>query len=201
MLYSLTSWLSTNHPTISTNLYSPQTLWTNSLIENIDILPHVRPILYYLTKSIPDNITQQASDILSFSERYTAQHSSSFWYSINFRALCSPAFNKPLIFYQCQSKIQPSIHQASGILLIPEHYPSQHPTNLLYPIKVIAIYSKIFTLYSEKLQLIFDTFHSKHKLIDPPLNQISEQKLLIASLSIKLKEFQGKWYHRSKQEK
>ena len=40
------------------------------------------------------------------------------------------AFKKPLIFYQFQSNIQPSINQASGILSISEHYPAQHSTSL-----------------------------------------------------------------------
>ena len=58
---------------------------------------------------------------------------------------------------------------------------------------------KMFTLYSDKLQLIFDAFYSKHEATDPPYNQISEQKLLIDSLAIELKEFQEKWYQRREQ--
>ena len=34
------------------------------------------------------------------------------------------AFNKPLILYQFQINIQPSIHQASGLVSISEHYPA-----------------------------------------------------------------------------
>ena len=48
----------------------------------------------------------------------------------------------------------------------------------------------MFTLYSDKLQLVFDAFYSKHEATDPPYNQISEQKLLIDSLAIELKDFQ-----------
>ena len=48
----------------------------------------------------------------------------------------------------------------------------------------------MFTLYSDKLKIIFDPFYSKHEAIDTPYNQISDQKLFIDSLSIKLKEFQ-----------
>ena len=58
----------------------------------------------------------------------------------------------------------------------------------------------MFTLYSEKLQLIFYPFYSKHEALDPPYNQISEQKLWINSLAIELKEFQEKSDQRSKQE-
>ena len=40
------------------------------------------------------------------------------------------AFNKPLIFYQFQSNIQPIINQASDLLSILEHYPAQHSTSI-----------------------------------------------------------------------
>ena len=59
---------------------------------------------------------------------------------------------------------------------------------------------KISTLYSNKLQLIFDLVYSEHEAIDPPYNKIYEQKLLIDSLATKIKEFQEKWDKRSKQE-
>ena len=45
----------------------------------------------------------------------------------------------------------------------------------------------MFTLFPDVLQLVFDPFYSKHEAIDPPYNQISEQKLLIYSLAIELK--------------
>ena len=48
----------------------------------------------------------------------------------------------------------------------------------------------MFTLYSEKLQLIYDTFYSKHEAIDPLNNQRSEQKLSMDSLAVILKYFQ-----------
>ena len=41
----------------------------------------------------------------------------------------------------------------------------------------------MFTLYSEKLQLIFDPVYSKHESIDPKYNQTSEQKILIDYLA------------------
>ena len=61
---------------------------------------------------------QQASDLLSISYQYTAQHSSSLWSSVNFRALSRPSFQKPLIFYQFHINIQPTIHQASDLISI-----------------------------------------------------------------------------------
>ena len=42
----------------------------------------------------------------------------------------------------------------------------------------------MFTLYFDKLQLIFYSFYSEHEVIDPPYNQIYERKLLIGSLAI-----------------
>ena len=48
---------------------------------------------------------RQVSDLLSISEQYMAQDSSSLWYSINFRSLYIPESNKPLIFYQFQSNM------------------------------------------------------------------------------------------------
>ena len=48
----------------------------------------------------------------------------------------------------------------------------------------------MFTLFPDGLQLIPDPWYSKHEAIDPPYNQRSEQKLLIDSLSIELKDFQ-----------
>ena len=57
----------------------------------------------------------------------------------------------------------------------------------------------MFTLYSDKLPLIFDTFCSKNETIYHPYNQIPEQYLLINSLAINLKYFQEKCYQRSKQ--
>ena len=43
-------------------------------IETIDIVPSNPPISYYLTKYDLDNIIQQAYDILSISEKYTAHN-------------------------------------------------------------------------------------------------------------------------------
>ena len=140
------------------------------------------------------------------------QHSTSLWSSINFRAIYSPAFIKPLIFYQFQIIIQPSIHQASDILSISEHYPDQHSTILwssinfrekyipefikpliFYQFQSIIQFSikQAYYLLSISEQYIqnvytllwqtptrFYPFYSKHEAIDPPYNQISEQKTL-----------------------
>ena len=48
----------------------------------------------------------------------------------------------------------------------------------------------MFTLYYHKLHLVFDPLYSKHEAIDTTYNQRSEQKLLVCSVSIELKEFQ-----------
>ena len=58
---------------------------------------------------------------------------------------------------------------------------------------------RIFTIYSDKIQLVFDPFYSKHEAIDPPYIQISEQKILLDSLAIEPKDFQEQWYQISKQ--
>ena len=58
----------------------------------------------------------------------------------------------------------------------------------------------MFTLYSNKLKLLFDTFFSKHEAIDPPYNQRSKQKLLIDSLDIELKYYQYQWDQRGEQQ-
>ena len=84
-------------------------------------------------------ITQQASDLLSISEKYTSQHSSSLWDSINFKVLSSPAFNKPLIFYLFQRNLQPIIHQASGIISLSEHY-TFRALSILAFIKPLVLY-------------------------------------------------------------
>ena len=57
----------------------------------------------------------------------------------------------------------------------------------------------MFTLYSDKLQLILYLFYSKHEAIDPPYNQRPEKKLLIDSLAIKLKDFQEQCDQRRQQ--
>ena len=161
MSSTLTSQLSTNHPTRPTNIYSSQTplpnrthwnnwycpsypsyiilskniwpkqhhstsLWSSFNFRAIYSPAFIKPLIFYKFNSIIQPIIKQASDIISISEKYTAQHESSLLSSINFRTLSRPAFNKPLIFYQFQSKIHPSIHQASDLLSISEHYPVQH---------------------------------------------------------------------------
>ena len=165
-----------------------------SPIETVDILPPTRPISYYLTNYYLYNIIQQSSDILSMSEHYPVQHSTSLWSSINFIAIYSPVFIKPLIFYQFQIIIQPSIQQAYYILSISEKNTAHHSSSLLYSNNFRALSSpefnkplichqfqsnilKTVTLYSDKLQLIFDPFCSKHEAIDPTYNQRSEKNL------------------------
>ena len=129
----------------------------------------------------------QVSDLLSISKHCQAQYSTILWYYINFRAIYSLEFIKPLIFYQFHSIIRPSINQASDLLSISSHYPDHNSTSLLSYINFRAIYSQIF---SDTLQLIFDPFYSKHEAIDNPYNRISEEKLLVDSFAIELKDFQ-----------
>ena len=88
------------------------------------------------------SINQQASDIISISEQYIDQHLWSLWSSINFRALSSPEFNKPLVFYQFQRNTQPRIHQTSDFISTSDHYTSQHSTSLLYSNNFRSLYSK-----------------------------------------------------------
>ena len=49
----------------------------------------------------------------------------------------------------------------------------------------------MFTLYSDKIKLIFDPSYSKHEAIDLPYNQRTEQKLLIDYLSSELRSFKN----------
>ena len=58
----------------------------------------------------------------------------------------------------------------------------------------------MFTLHSDKLQLIFDPFYSKQETIYPPYNKRYEQKIFIDYLYIQLKDFQEKWDQVSKQQ-
>ena len=105
-----------------------------------------------------------------------------------------------MILYQLQINIKPIIHQASYLLSISEHYPDHHSKSILFSIHFRAISPKMFTLYYHKLHLIFDPFYSKHEDIDPTDNQRYEQKLLVYSLAIELKEFKEQWYQRDKQQ-
>ena len=93
---------------------------------------------------VNNQIIQQAYVLLSISEKYMAKHSSILLSSINFRALSRPEFNKPLIFYQFQSIIQPSIHQSFGILSISEQYTSHNPSILWSYINFRALSSPAF---------------------------------------------------------
>ena len=119
-------------------------------IETIYIVPPTLPISSYLTKSDFYNIIQQASNILSILKQYTDQHSSSFWSSINLRALSRPSFNKTMIFYQFNIKKNPSIKQASDLLSISEHYIAQHSTSLWSSINFRVIYSTFLHSTLEK---------------------------------------------------
>ena len=49
-------------------------------------------------------------------------------------------------------------------------------------------------------QIILDLLYSKNEAMDPPYNQISEQKILFGSLAIELKYFQEQWDQRKEQE-
>ena len=100
-----------------------------------------KPMILYQFQSIIQPIIHQASDLLLISEHYPDQHSTSLWSSINFRAIYSPEFIKPLIFYAFQSITQNGIHQASDIISIPEQYAADHSTSLWSSINFISIYS------------------------------------------------------------
>ena len=79
------------------------------------------------------------------------QHSTSLWSSINFRSIYIPAFVKPLIFYQFQSIIHPSIQQASDILSVSDQYTYQRSSRLYYSINFRALsrtsFNKPMTFY------------------------------------------------------
>ena len=98
-----------------------------------------KPLLFYKFQSNIQPIIHKDSNILSISEHYPSQHSTSLWYYISFRAIYRPSFIKPLIFYQFQSIIQPKIQQASNLLYVSEQYSSQHTSSLLYFINFRAL--------------------------------------------------------------
>ena len=64
----------------------------------------------------------------------------------------------------------------------------------------------MFSPYSDRVQTMLDHSYSKQESIkiseamDTPYNQRYEQKLLIYSFSIKIKEFQEQWDQTSKQQ-
>ena len=89
-------------------------------------------------------ITQQASDLLSISEQYIAQHSKSLWSSINSRAIYSPSFNKHIILYQFQSNMQLIVQKVFDIISISDQYKAQHSTSLWLSINFRTIYSPAF---------------------------------------------------------
>ena len=92
-----------------------------------------KPLIFYRFQINLNPSIQQASYRMSISEQYTAQYSTILWLSINFRAIYSPSFNKPLIFYQFQSKIQTSIQQSCDILSTSEQYTTQSLVLAMYP--------------------------------------------------------------------
>ena len=129
--------------------------WFSINFRAIYIPTFIEPMIFYQLQSIIQPSIQQDSDLISISEQHTSQNSSSLWYSINFRALSRPYFNKPLILYQFQNNIQPIIHQASDLLSISENYPAQHSTSLWSSINFRAKYSPAFIKH-----LIFYQFKS-----------------------------------------
>ena len=107
--------------------------------ENI-ISSTLSQVFYFLTSRLSTNhkSIKQASDILSISEQYKSHNSSTLWYSINFRALSSPAFIKHMMFYQFQIIIKPRIQQAYDILSISEQYTAQHSSRIWSSINLRA---------------------------------------------------------------
>ena len=165
MFYSLTIWLSTNQPTRQTNIHSSKTLRPTIPHWKYWYCPYYPSYLILCHKSDPENRIQQAYDIISISEKYIAHHSSILWYSIKLRALSKPYFDMPLIFYQFQSNIKPSIHLAYDILLISEHCTAHNSTSLWSSINFRAKYSPSFIN-----PLIFFQFQS---IIQPSIQQAS----------------------------
>ena len=123
----------------------PQTsLWYYINFRAIYIPAFINPLILYIFQSIIQPSIHQASDLLSIAEHYPAQHSTSLWFCINFRAIYSPSFVKPLFFYQFQSIIHTRIQQASDILSISEQYTSQHSLSIWYSINFRLLSSPIF---------------------------------------------------------
>ena len=104
---------------------------------------------------VNNQIIQQAFDLLSISDKYTAQHSSSLWSSINFRALSSTEFIKPLTLYQFHSPIKTIIQQASDLISTLDQYRSHNSPSLLSSINFRALSRSSFSKH-----LIFYTFQS-----------------------------------------
>ena len=98
---------------------------------------------------------QQAFDLLSISEQYTSQYLSSLLYYMNFRALSSTAFIKPLTLYQFQSPVQPIIQQAYDLISTSDQYKAYNSSSLLSSINFRALSRSSF-----KKHLIFYTFQS-----------------------------------------
>ena len=109
----------------------------------------------YTLWKVNNQIIQQAFDLLSISEKYTAQHSSSLWSSINFRALSRTVLIKPMTLYQFQSTIQPRIQQASDLISTSYQYRSHNSSSLLSSINLRALYRLSFSKY-----IIFHQFQS-----------------------------------------
>ena len=125
-----------------------------------------KPLILYQFQSNTNPNIHQSSDILSISEHYPDQNSTSLCSSINLRVLSSPVFNKPLIFYQFQGNIEPIIYQASDLPSISEHYPAHHSTSLWSYINLRAIYSPSFIK-----PMILYQFQS---IIQPRIHQASD---------------------------
>ena len=135
----------TNRVTIIHQQHRKVSRYSGSFIfkKTISSVKNSHQVSYFFTSKVSPNHNsiQQASYLLSISEQYTAQYSTSLIYFINFRAIYSPVFNKPLIFYQFHSNIQPRIKQASDLLSISKKYTAHHSTSLWYSINFRAIYS------------------------------------------------------------
>ena len=101
-------------------------LWSSINFRAIYSLTSIKPLVLYQFQNIIQTIIQQASDIISISEHYPAHHSTNLWYPINFRAKYSPASIKPLILYQVQSIIHPSIQKSSYLISNSDQYTQKH---------------------------------------------------------------------------
>ena len=107
-------------------IYKSPSLWSSINFRAIYGTTFIKPSIFYQFQSNTWHNIHQASDILSISEHYPDQYSTSLCSYINFRVIDGTTFITPPIFYQFQSIIQTRIHQASDLLSILDHYPSQY---------------------------------------------------------------------------
>ena len=125
--------ITSEHPTIQQHCKVSQ--YSEYFICKETKLTVPKSILYQHTAKYPD-----IANILSERRKY--------WQCNTFTSVLLSdksiikTFNKPLIFYQFQSNIQPIIHQYSDLLSILDHIPAQNSTSLWSYINFGSIYSK-----------------------------------------------------------